>query len=523
MMAGIGRGLAANQDSTLIRNQHNSVILFWAVIVAVFGAIIVGSLIASAEAPWVSFIPLIILAGVVGLWVLARACQGNRAAILVYFALLAFMTDALLRPRGAGETSADWESVLKFGIWLGAGAIGWAHMPPLRTLINRPGPMLLLIYVIVCLFSAFYAPSPTYSFGSAIAVAALFAFAFALSSRLRIDQLLWSLVLSQVVFLCIGWVVFYVNPELGASPFATVNGMVDRFCGIAGQADVMGGVCAKYIGAIFLLWRAGRCKLLYALPLTALGIVSLLASDARTGMIAMAAGMAAVVLLRSRWGTGLFLLLGLAVFLLFQIAPPRLDGLMSGFSRSGDPSELSTLTGRLEIWEFSIKKILESPVIGWGYNSSKVVLGQHLGFENGLMIDTAHNLWLQNMLSVGLLGTLPLVALFVILIVKACRHPMPFRDFYMVVALVGGLADNQAFGTTPTLLMAVFFTAVVWPDRPARPRAAIQRSVVEPDSTGIPPDDRATPLAEYAWDSVGQTHDLHPLYHGEDHAQWAPK
>ncbi|HLN22993.1 MAG TPA: O-antigen ligase family protein, partial [Patescibacteria group bacterium] len=379
-------------------------LLFWGVAVAGFAAVTVASLIASAEFPWASFIPLMGLAGVVGLWVVARACQGDRPALLVYLGLLAFMTDALLRSRGAGETSADWESVLKLAIWLGAGVIGLAHIGPFRKAFNRPGPILLLIYVVACLFSAFYAPSPIYSFGSAISVAALYAFSFALSVRLRADQILWALVLSLTVFLGIGWVVFMVNPELGASPFTTVNGMVDRFCGIAGQADSMGSVCTKYLGAIFLLWHGGRCKLLYAMPLAALGAASLLASDARTGMIALAAGIAAVLLLRSRWGTGVFLLLGLSTALLLQVAPLHLDGLMSGFSRSGDPSELSTLTGRLEIWQFAIQKIQESPIFGFGYNSSKVVLGQHLGFENGLMIDTAHNLWLQNMLSVGLVG-----------------------------------------------------------------------------------------------------------------------
>jgi len=489
MMAGIGRGRSAMLAPRPSGNQQTGVLLFWGAAVAGFAAITVASLIASADAAWAAFIPLIVLAGIVGVWVVARACQGNRPALLVYFALLAFMTDALLRPRGAGETSADWESLLKLAIWLGAGIIGLPHMAHLQKAFSRPGPVLLLIYVVVSLFSAFYAPDPTYSLGCAVSMAGLFAFAFALSALLRAEQILWTLVLSQAVFLSIGWVVFYVNPELGASPFYTVNGYIDRFCGIAGQADSMGSICAKYLGAIFLLWHAGRCKLIHAVPLAALGLVSLIASDARTAMIALAAGIAAVLLLRSRWGLAAFTFLGLTAFLLLQVTPLHMDGVMSGFSRSGDPSELSTLTGRLEIWEFSIQKIQESPIFGFGYNSSKVVLGQHLGFENGLMIDTAHNLWLQNMLSVGLLGTLPLLALFVVLLVKACRQPLPFRDFYVVVALIGGLADNQAAGTTPTLLMLLFFTAAVWPDRPAR---AASRSAS-------------------GWES-------RPLSNGEDHA-----
>jgi len=192
-----------------------------------------------------------------------------------------------------------------------------------------------------------------------------------------------------------------------------------------------------------------------------------------------------VLLPRTRWGLFSGVLFALLVIMASLGSPSRFDGITKSFSRSGDPTELYTLTGRLEIWQFAQEKVLESPISGYGYNSSKVILGQHLGFENGLMVDTAHNLWLQNMLSVGLIGTLPMAVLYVWLAAQYVRRPCPFRDFFAVLSLVAGMAENQAFGTTPTALMMLFFTASLLPEA-ATERARSPRLELVPVSGGIP-------------------------------------
>jgi O-antigen ligase len=415
----------------------------------------------SEEFSWAPLLAFAAPAAAAAAAVLVRAAVGGRGAVAMILAVILFFTDAALRYRGAGEIAIDWQSALKFLVWMGAGAAGVAWLPGLRKILARPGPALLLAYVIVCLFSALYAPSFVYSLGCALAVGALFVFAFAVTRALTDAEILLTVVLVFAIFLLISWVVFETDPALGASPFWTVNGVIDRFCGIGGQADNMGSICANYLGAIFLLWRMGNCRLSLALPFAALGAASLFASGARTAMIALAAGIGAVLLPRTRWGL-CGATLGLALIAMASLSTQNpFDALAGQLSRSGDPAEISTLTGRLEIWDFTEREIAESPLLGYGYNSSKELLGQHLGFQYGLMIDTAHNLWLQNLLSVGILGTLPMAALFVWFGVEYVRRPWPFRDFYAVYAFVAGLADNQAFGTTPTVMMVLLFVAAV--------------------------------------------------------------
>jgi O-antigen ligase len=462
--------------------------------VMLFAGLVTLCFMLSPDMPLAPVLPFVVFIMILGAGVLVKAGAGSRGAVMILLAAIVFLSDAQLRARGAGDTDADWQSLLKVAIWMAAGLVGVVWLPPARQILGRPGSALILAYVATALVSALYAPSFAYSFGGALSVGALYAFGFTLTRTLSIEQILWTTVLALALFLAIGWAVFIVNPELGASPFWTVNGMYDRFCGISGQADNMGSTCAKYIGALFLLWRMGGCRLRSAVPLAALGFASLVASDARTGMISLAAGVGAVMLPRTRWG----LFGGATVVLLILMvslgSPANLDGITKSFSRSGDPSELYTLTGRLEIWNFAEEKVLESPIVGYGYNSSKVILGQHLGFENGLMVDTAHNLWLQNMLSVGLIGTLPMAALFVWLAIQYVRRPCDFRDFFAVSAFVAGMADNQAFGTTPTVMMALFFVASLLPDPvPVRSLARLELVPAAGKPIALPP--AASPAA----------------------------
>jgi O-antigen ligase len=418
---------------------------------------------ASAEVPMAAFLCLAIAALALAGWIVLAAMAGSRPAIITYFAVLAFMTDAQFRVRGAGEITSDWQSVLKFALWLGAGMIGCTHMPPLRTLLSRPGPALWLLYIFIALLSSLYSPIGGYSFGCAFALLCLFAFSFALTARLTESQILWTLGITLAVFCLGGWVVFYIYPELGTSPFWTYGGMYLRMCGLAGQANNLGAVCSKGIGCAFLLWYGRRCGPLAALLLGSIAFVTLVKSDARTGELAVMAGVGAVILSRSRGLLGAGILAAVVGFVAMQVFPHLLDGLGAQFSRSGDPSEIYTLTGRLEIWDFAWRKITESPLLGYGYNSTKIVLGKYYDLSNGLMVDSAHNMFLQNLLSVGAIGSAPLIALLGYLTYRFVVRPLPIVSYFTIVILTSAVSDTDAIGTTPTLMTVVFLVISVWP------------------------------------------------------------
>jgi len=445
-------------------------------LIIVVGSSLVATLGYAPSAPWAAFVPLgVVLLGVAA-WIVAAAFAGSRAAIITYLAVVVFLTDGQFRVRDAGDIDVDWQSLLKFAVWAGAGVIGAGHLPSLDKLLSRTGPACWSAYIFFALISSTYSPVPGYSLGCAFSLLCLFAFSFAVVTKLSESEILWTLSLSLTVFCLIGWVVFYAYPALGTSVAWTYGGIYYRMCGIAGQANNLGAVCIKAVGAAFLLWYAGRCRLLPALVLGGIGVATLLGSDARTGMIAIVVSVAAVVLSRSRWALAGGVVTVLVAYIASQSQPHMLDSLGSHFSRSGDPSELYTLTGRLEIWDFVWRKVLEAPWLGWGYNSGKVILGQNYGFTNGLMVDSAHNLYLQNLLSVGFVGMAPMVYLLIWLSVRFLIRPVSVVTYFLVGILISSISDTDALGTTPTVMTLVFMLISIWPEGRSAQTGSIVRS-----------------------------------------------
>jgi O-antigen ligase len=140
----------------------------------------------------------------------------------------------------------------------------------------------------------------------------------------------------------------------------------------------------------------------------------------------------------------------------------------TAFSRSGDPNEVLTLTGRFDIWAYVWQEILEHPLFGWGYNASKPLLSQYLGFKDDLVVDTAHNMLLQSLFSVGLIGTIPIIIVILMLFVNLLKRPNRFRDLFLISLVVDGISDTSALGTTPTVLTLLFLIISILPTAPAR-------------------------------------------------------
>lgn len=86
------------------------------------------------------------------------------------------------------------------------------------------------------------------------------------------------------------------------------------------------------------------------------------------------------------------------------------------FSRQAE--KVTDLSGRKEVWGFGIKLFEEQPLIGYGFGFEKMILKeyssrftQHSGWY-------FHNSYLSSLIAVGLLGTIPLLALLALASIK---------------------------------------------------------------------------------------------------------
>jgi exopolysaccharide production protein ExoQ len=455
---------------------------------AVIGGVFVGSAILSNSFSWAPYIPLGLIACGLGGWVVLAACYGSPTAIMLYFAVLSFVANGAFRdPTDNALFKADWQSMLRFLLWMGAGMIGFAHMPALRQLLARPACAWWLAYMVVAMTSCIYSPTPAYSFGYTVGLLCLFLFAFTLTTRISEGQLLWTLLLTLTVFNIGGWIAFFAFPDIGVSQGDAETKLLlgARMCGLAGQATLLGVVCAIAVGAAFVLWYTRRAGPVVSLILGGFAFVTLLQSNTRTLEISTVVGIGLILASRSAWRMALGALTVSITLLLLPMLPHVLNLLGRLFSRSSDdPSELTSLTGRTQIWDYSWRLIEQSPFLGYGYNSGKTVLASHIGFGWGdFVVDGAHNLWLQNLLSDGLVGTLPLVIVLGYLAYRMIKRPIPIVCYMIVTVFISGMTDADSIGGTPTLMTIMFFVASVWPgiegmpvtDRqPARGIAAVR-------------------------------------------------
>jgi O-Antigen ligase len=144
-------------------------------------------------------------------------------------------------------------------------------------------------------------------------------------------------------------------------------GDVVRFCGIFNGPNDVGELMLITVGCAAVVWShvaRRRRWLLAALIAVALGASAL--ADSRTPFVALAIGSAGYVLWKYR-GRAAVALLVLA--LAAGAAHFSLDS--EGYLARGN---VSTLTGRTDVWNFSISQIEERPVLGYGYGASGAIL-----------------------------------------------------------------------------------------------------------------------------------------------------
>lgn len=173
------------------------------------------------------------------------------------------------------------------------------------------------------------------------------------------------------------------------------------------------GIAATYVGAAFLaLVLGGRSWIRFPAitfwPRIALFGATIFLTQTR-GVIAgivLAVGLA--LWLRGR-EKPIARYLGLTYYvvgalMLIALAATQLLGYLS---RGESPESITTLTGRVPLWEFAIGQLdsLREWALGFGYGSSRVVLISEFAWAG-----SAHSTWIELLLGVGLLGTILAVA-----------------------------------------------------------------------------------------------------------------
>ncbi len=327
--------------------------------------------------------------------------------VLFLFGLIYLSQDVTFRASGGG---GDMQTVIK-GI-IAFALLAMTLSVGLRASLTQPVLFIWLAYAAFAMASAAYSSLMILAIGSGIALLAI-ALATAQIATAKTEALHWSwqaIYWSSLLVAAGSLILMAVSSNL-ARDISDAAGY--RLKGITGSANALGPMMA--IGAILspVMFRLSqhRAWRWFYLLMAAAFIAALTLSKSRSSMSGLVAAFVVTFAVTRRQTIWAILIASLLASLsLVVVTQPKAANAVLGsvtklVSRSGDVAELTSFTGRSDIWHASWGLIKAKPWIGYGLGSIRVELPRAYADMWGNTYSTAHNFVLESLISVGLVGT----------------------------------------------------------------------------------------------------------------------
>ncbi|HXN87407.1 MAG TPA: O-antigen ligase family protein [Candidatus Binataceae bacterium] len=287
-------------------------------------------------------------------------------------------------------------------------------------LLKQGGFRLYLIFFAWSGLTVIWSLAPAYSIGrlaeSVVLFAALGSIALKVNQPRDFDKVLGHYLIACAVVVAMMGASAVLLPRsiTWAVPVLAADG-VERFKSVFSGPNEVGGVMLFTVGPAILYWnKVSRFKKILLAVMMAIAVGCTALADSRSPFVGLGAGCLGYVLWRYRLRGVLVLgvlgVLGIGVALLFG------KNLVADYVQRGD---VTTLTGRTELWQFVIASIKANPIMGYGYQTAGAIFGSKyfpiwwgpwdLGPQSSI-----HNEYLNHMVGVGV----PATILWVFIIVR---------------------------------------------------------------------------------------------------------
>ena len=311
------------------------------------------------------------------------------------------------------------------------------------------------------MLAALVSDNPLADMVIAIATATVIVMASAMVTRHGFTRVVHAAGLGIIIVVLIGCFVSAARSEL-------------RWSGLHGGFNGFGIHGAVIIAISVHAWlRSSSPLALLPLPI---GLIAVIMSDSKVAIASVA--LAGIAFVRSRLPPLSALLITIvivAVAFSSTVGSTVADRVAVSISRSGDSEEITTLTGRTDIWEVGIDAAVDSPTFGVGPTGVRDLYADALadgdiGFDAG----EAHNGLLQIVLAAGVpAGALLLLGIGAA-VVRVAQRPQPLQDGILAIVALHALTESLV--REPRVMWFLLAAAVAAttpsgrPREPARPR-----------------------------------------------------
>ena len=403
--------------------------------------------------------------------VLAGAAVGGTASILrgsdralsrlLFLAMVVLLIN--FRQREPGEAGLDAQNGIKVAFWVVM--IGTA-------LPNRHVLLALLKNSFTCRwafgFCAFAAISvlwsaePGVTAASGVGLFAALTFSFVLAMRVSPVDVHRVLFWAMAILIVAAFASYVVAPSIALLPPSEGESEY-RLQGLAGHPNLLGQQAAVLLLMTIAMWEERAVRRLWLVPIGCAAITALIFSESRTSLVGVVVAFVVVRLRQMRLlksvSVAALAVAAAVVFLAAVDMMPDIAKHLSGLTRSGSASELTTFTGRTELWEISWERFLQKPWLGWGFNANERLMLDSVGPNFAGNAVNSHNMYLQALVTMGVVGTVMVMAFVAGMARNTIFQPNAMRDRIFVYLMVLGIAEAE-FLTLPVVTIYLAFWAV---------------------------------------------------------------
>ncbi|RZI81355.1 MAG: O-antigen ligase family protein [Rubrivivax sp.] len=342
---------------------------------------------------------------------------------LVYFSFEFTIRD----PRLGGGFDA--QSMIKGVLSLALAMVG--IFTAFRKVFATPLLLLFFVYSFMAFLSSFYSPVMVVGIPAGITLVGVTVVTARLGTGTEEDILkCWRVMYWASVLTCLlSFAVLAIAPGMSRDMQDPTS---FRLRGVTGAANALGPIMAIACVMSILMYKRTRTAMAkrFHVVMFVLFAIALFLTNSRSSILGLIAGLGVTMLVGSGLGVlGLLAVLSIGVVAGSVMLYPGLQNALLSwaaalFSRTGEVYELTSFTGRQGIWQASWQLIDSHPWIGYGLSSVRLILSQSYFDEWGNTVGTAHNWLLESLLTVGWIGTAPLIAVVSICLWKLMRYVM---------------------------------------------------------------------------------------------------
>ncbi|MFT5303284.1 MAG: exopolysaccharide production protein ExoQ, partial [Mariniblastus sp.] len=369
------------------------------------------------------------------------------------------------------------------------GAMGFFSEPRVRRLLFAL-PVCWIVVILACYYLAVPGSvMQTESLASAISITCVLLMTLTCLVQHGPKTVLNAIFFAVSGFVVLSWFAYFFVPVIGVFEEPIADGQFKaRMSGLA-HPNTLGqfsGVlivlaCILHVNYKQMSWiRAG---------LVLLAVAALIGSLSRTSLLATVFAVAVVYrehVLKPKYfyaliGVGLLGLVGLLVMSINSDLGSVLESKLALLSKSGDTEELTSATGRVDIWAYAIHLLSQRPITGYGAATSKYHLVDYSLYT--------HNMILNIAFSAGAIAGVAAVLMCLGRAGQLCIRNHRLTDGLIAFILLNGLFENVIFSILAGMPTIVWIVAMSIPSFEAienSPPTEIL-SLRSPDDNGASP------------------------------------